>query len=388
MKILLVSNYQPPHMGGIEFAAGALKRCWERDGHAVTWLTTDIPRGGQPSTAENVRIPACNVFERLWEINSPIVSPCGNPRIRKLIREHDIVNIHSLAPGLSSVCLSAAIRCRRPAVVTQHVAIIPLASKLLTAVQHHVICAAARRAVRQDIPLTFVGEAVRRWFIEESGIPAEMTHMTPAGIEPDKYFLVPDSERAALMRKWNLPENQFKVLFVGRFYEKKGLQLIREVAEQCPDILFSFRGSGPDDPALWNLPNVCILPMATDRELREIYGCHDLFIMPSIGEGWPAVIPQAMACGLGCMISEETFQGYNRDRDQFIVVPRNADAIVKQLNDAKEDRIPWLKNRVGISDYAVRTWNWQQTARIYSEIFEKQVQNAGRSGGRQADLHE
>ena len=287
-----------------------------------------------------------------------------------------MVNIHSLAPGLSSASLSSAVRLKKAAVVTQHVAIIPLASKLLTAVQHHVICASAQRAVRHGIPLTFVGEAVRQWFIEEARIPAEMTHMTPAGIEPENFFLVSDAERAPLMQKWNLPENKFKVLFVGRFYEKKGLQLIRKVAEQCPDILFSFRGSGPDDPSSWNLPNIRILPMATDQELREIYGCHDLFIMPSIGEGWPAVVPQAMACGLSCMISEETFQGFNRDRDRFIVVPRDAEVITQRLKEAQAGKLPWLKERSAISEDYIRTWNWQQTARIYAELFEKQMQLA------------
>lgn len=359
-------------MGGIEFAADALKRCWERDGHSVTWLTTDIPRGGQPSTNINVRVRAANIFENLWEINSPMVCPRSYGRIRKLIREHDVVNIHSLAPGLSSFCLSSAIRLKKPAVVTQHVAIIPLVSKLLTAVQHKVICAAAQRAVRHGIPLTFVGEAVRQWFIEEAGIPTEMTHMTPAGIEPEKYYLVPDAERAPLMQKWNLPENQFKVLFVGRYYEKKGLHLIRRAAQRCPDILFSFRGNGPDDPGSWNLRNVRILPMATDRELREIYGCHDLFIMPSIGEGWPAVVPQAMACGLGCMISEETFQGFNRDRDRFIVVPRDAEVITQRLKEAQAGKFPWLKERSSISEYSIRTWNWHQTSIIYTDLFKQQ----------------
>ena len=52
MRILLVSNYQPPHMGGIEFAAQSLKACWERDGHTVTWLTTDLPRGARPGAPD------------------------------------------------------------------------------------------------------------------------------------------------------------------------------------------------------------------------------------------------------------------------------------------------------------------------------------------------
>ncbi|NCC53281.1 MAG: hypothetical protein EOM20_18995, partial [Spartobacteria bacterium] len=73
MRILLVSNYQPPHMGGIEYAAEALKACWKKLGHEVTWMTTDIPRLPDRHTPDNVRIRAANFFENRWQINSPIV---------------------------------------------------------------------------------------------------------------------------------------------------------------------------------------------------------------------------------------------------------------------------------------------------------------------------
>ena len=53
MRILMATNYQPPHMGGIEYAAGSLKRCWENAGHTVTWITTDIPRGGFGSSSRS-----------------------------------------------------------------------------------------------------------------------------------------------------------------------------------------------------------------------------------------------------------------------------------------------------------------------------------------------
>jgi len=371
MRILIVSNYQPPHMGGIEFAAGSLKRCWEEDGHEVTWMTTDIPRGARESTTDNVRISAGNIFEKLFQINSPVVSPFEYGRIVKEIESHDVVNPHSLAPGLASLCLILALRRKRPVVATQHVGVIKLKWRLLDGVQRGVYRRMTRWSVDRGAKITFVGRAVRDWFSSMTRIPQDRFTMTPAGIDQDTFYFVPAEERKALREKWQLADDRLNVLFVGRFYEKKGLPLLKAVAERSPNVQFTLLGSGPIDAAAWALPNVRVLGFVKTEELRELYGSHDLFIMPSFGEGWPAVVPQAMACGLPCLISEETFEGFNQDPEQFLVRKRNADVLCETLNEAAAGRIDLLKDRKSLSDYATSTWDWKKTARIYLDLFQR-----------------
>ena len=371
MRILLISNYQPPHMGGIEFACDALRKCWTRLGHEVTWLTTDIPPGAVPSTDRNVRVRAWNIAEEIWEINSPLVAPWRAGLIRRLAANHDVTNIHSLAPGLSSLALRTLVRLGMPTVVTQHVGIIPLRSRLLTRLQNLMIVGRARWAVRNGILLTFVGEAVRRWFIEHAGIPEDRTWMTPAGINQSDFYLVSPEERRAARRRWHLPENRLAVLFVGRFYEKKGMPLLKEVARRCPEIVFTFRGNGPDDPRNWRLPNVSVIGYLSAQDLRLLYGAHDLLVLPSVGEGWPAVVPQAMACGLACLISEETFQGYGRDRHMFMVCQRKVEEIIRILRQAEDGKVSLLHDREALSSYAQENWNWDRTASIYLDLFRR-----------------
>jgi len=373
VRVLLASNYQPPHMGGIEFAAEALKQCWERAGHKVTWITTDIPRGTRPLTADNIRIPAWNFAEDLWEINTPLIHPSAYPELLRQVRAHDVVSTHSLAPGLATVVLHAAVRNHKPTVVTQHVGVIPMPSRLLSVIQKHVNCHAANWCARHDVPITFVGEAVRKWFADHTTLRADRTFMTPAGINAHTYYFVPDEERVALRGKWKLRDDQYNVLFVGRFYEKKGMPLMREVAKRCPDIQFSFRGHGPIDPAKWGLPNVHVIGYVSDVELRELYGSFDVCIMPSIGEGWPAVIPQAMACGLGCLISPETFAGHNRDPEQFLICRRDPEAMADILRRAARKEIALLKHRAALSEYSRSQWDWDRTAEIYLELFQKEI---------------
>ena len=377
MRILLVSNYQPPHMGGIEFAASSLKDCWIRLGYEVIWLTTDIPRHALPSTADNLRVPATNFFERKWQINSPLINIFYLPMINRALNSCDVVNVHSLAPGLSSLVLFLALCKGKPVVSTQHVGIIPLANKILDGLQKKFLCSLAKWGAEKGMQLTFVGEAVKQWFLDNVHINPDQITMTPAGIDHNIFFFVADDERRRLRGKWHADEKHLNLLFVGRFYEKKGLAFIKQLAENCPEIRFTLVGQGPVSPAEWGLANVRLIEYVSNDELRELYGAHDLFIMPSVGEGWPAVIPQAMACGLPCLISEETFSGYGKDREQFIVCQRDNALLKKTVMNLAADLHKLPRNREEISKYAREHWNWETTAKIYIGLFEELMTSCG-----------
>lgn len=386
MRILLVTNYQPPHTGGIQFAAESLKQCWLAEGHEVTWLSTDIPAGARASTEDNVRLRASNFLQR-WQAYTPLINPFSYRRIVRLVESHDVINIHSVAPMLSLVALVAALRHRRPTVVTQHVGVIPMHSKWLDKIQQGYIGRFARWCVARKGHLTFVGKGVRDWFKEHAGIPDESITMTPAGIDQHVFYYVPDEERHALRQKWGLKDGRFAVLFVGRFLDSKGVPLLKEVVRSCPEIDFTLIGNGPRrEPFSWGLPNARIIESVSTAELRELYGAHDLLIMPSHGEGWPAVICQGMACGLPCVVSEEAFEGYREDPNQFLVRPREATALAETLHAAAAGVLPVVQERWATSEYAHAHWDWLKTAHIYLDLFERVLsesaasQDAGTAG--------
>jgi glycosyltransferase involved in cell wall biosynthesis len=262
-----------------------------------------------------------------------------------------------------------ALRQHKTVVATQHVGVIPLQPAFLDAVQRHFLCGLARWTLHRKAWLTFVGLAVRQWFIEHARLPENHIRMTPAGINQDDFYFVPQEERSILQQKWELDSQRVNILFVGRFYEKKGLPLIHGLAEAYPGINFTLVGSGPIDPTVWHLPNIRLVGYLSTEELRELYGSHDLFLMPSVGEGWPAVVPQAMACGLPCLISEECFQGYGQDAERFLVCHRDPETIGRMLQGAQKGKLPILEKRRETADYATAHWDWMTTARIYLDLF-------------------
>lgn len=358
-------------MGGIEFAAQHLKHCWEDDGHSVTWVTTDIPRGVVAATPNNVRFPASNWFEEKLQINTPIVNPLAYFKILNLVRRHDAVSVHSLAPGVTTLTIRAALACRKPLVVTQHVGIIPLKSRMLTLLQNRVIMRSAQSCTKRGAWLTFVSPAVRDWFIEKAKINPDCICMTPTAYNKAVFSLTDGPARLAEQRQLGLPENRLKVLFVGRFVEKKGLPLIEHAARSCSDIHFTLIGEGAIHPKEWNLSNVRVVSPQPADALRHYYASHDLLLLPAVGEGWPAVICEAMACGTPCLISRETFRNFGRDEHMFLVSDNSAAALEAVLRRVKEGKIPLVEQHRAIATYAQATWdgNWQKTARVFIDLF-------------------
>ena len=360
----------PPRQesGGIEFAALELRACWEKAGHEVTWVSSNIPRLKISPQPNSVRVFAGNFLQTTFGIDIPLITPFCIPSLRKQIAKHDLVITHSLTPGVSVLVMALAVWAKKPVVTTQHVPVIDLSSRWVNAFQKWILVRTAAWAVRKGVRLTFVSEVVRDWFQSEAKLPADRLHMTRVGINNHDFAYVPLHEKNHLRDQWSLSHEQTNLLFVGRFEDKKGLPLIRELAAARPDVHFTLRGHGSMDIDDWKLANVDVIGFVTPQELRSLYGAHDMLILPSFGEGWPAVVPQAMACGLPCMISPEAFEGYSQDAERFQIVERTLSAwkdAIHQFSSASPEDEPTRQKR---STYAHHTWSWERTAKRYLEL--------------------
>ena len=102
--------------------------------------------------------------------------------------------------------------------------------------------------------------------------------------------------------KHNL-ENKFTVLFVGRLIEKKGINVLLNVAKILNNIQFVFIGDGPLELMLKQADtenkNIIFLGKKANKELVEFYNIADIFCIPSqYEEGFGRVVIEAIACGI------------------------------------------------------------------------------------------
>jgi len=150
--------------------------------------------------------------------------------------------------------------------------------------------------------VVFISEFVRTYF-------ARLPFRSPPrlifnGVDTEVFRPACGEERAAARVRFGLTGPT--ALFVGRFVEKKGVEILRRAAAARPDVTFAFAGWGVIDPASWGLPNVRVFSDLAGAGLADLYRAADVFVLPSQGEGFPLVVQEALACGLPVVCGAES----------------------------------------------------------------------------------
>ena len=117
MKILTVLTYYRPHTSGLTIYAERLVHAFAKRGHQVTVMTTQFdPSLPREETIDGVKIIRVPIVAR---VSKGVIAPTFGQVATKLVRQHDIVQMHLPqfdAPGV-------ALRGRlfgKPAVLTYH----------------------------------------------------------------------------------------------------------------------------------------------------------------------------------------------------------------------------------------------------------------------------
>lgn len=113
-------------------------------------------------------------------------------------------------------------------------------------------------------------------------------------------------------------ENRFVIGHVGRFFEPKNhkfiIDIFSEVVKKDPEAVLMLVGGGELDDLVLNQikekvnslglnKNVIFTGVRTD--VYRIMQAFDVFILPSLFEGFPVVMVEAQAAGLKCLISDK-----------------------------------------------------------------------------------
>jgi glycosyltransferase involved in cell wall biosynthesis len=168
-----------------------------------------------------------------------------------------------------------------------------------------------------------------RSFIE-AGVPAEKLIVTPFGVDLEMFSPSPDSERG------DREQRPFRVLFAGQITQRKGISYLLDAFEQAglagSELVFLGRPVGPAR-SLLDLPGVRFWPAVPITELANRVRACDVFVLPSLIEGFPQTAAIAMACGLPVILSENTSaHDVVADGVNGYVVPiRDAPAIAERL---------------------------------------------------------
>lgn len=110
-------------------------------------------------------------------------------------------------------------------------------------------------------------------------------------------------------RTKGIPTGKLKLLFVGNLCKRKNVKIVIEALKGIKDIEFSILGDGEEKLELERLANknkvaVSFLGFKSMKEVPSIMQEHDVLILPSLHDGWGAVVNEAMDLGLYVIVSD------------------------------------------------------------------------------------
>lgn len=373
MKILLVTHYYPEHKSGIEIVAGNIANyIVKNQGFEIHWISSDVTK--HPKTPNLFCYPAktLNFFETKLTLPYPIWDFKSLLKIWHLTDTIDIVHIHDyLYMGNLFAFLSAKIK-KKPIIITQHIGFIPYKNPIARLILSFLNNTIGRIILRNSDQVIFISENVQRYFSKIT--PFKRPPVLISNGFEDQYLNSLDSleERKKIREKLNLPKDKFIFLFVGRFIEKKGLDLLKEIVKEFREDLWIFIGWGPLSPRKWRLDNVLVFENLTMVDIIPFYQVANLLVLPSKGEGFPLVVQESMACGTPCIVSTETYNSYTPAKSLLFHASLEGNDIAKRwvdaLNNIKAKYKVTDEIRHKVATFAKEHWNMETCINKYIQI--------------------
>jgi glycosyltransferase involved in cell wall biosynthesis len=374
MRVLVVTHYFPEHKSGIVVVAEELARRLAARGADVEWMASVVGPGAGPKGVRRLPVRAWNVTERRLGFPYPLWGPLSLGRLARAVGRADVVHLHD---GLYMGNVAAYLLARRlgkPVVATQHIGAIPYSSPLLRGLLGAANRTLARLVLAGADRCVFISPSVQDYFTNLCRFARPPLYL-PNGVDAEVFHPVGDEERRALRARLGLAADRRVLLFVGRFVEKKGLRLLHELARSLPEFQWVFVGWGPEDPARWGLPQVrCVGPLP-QRDIAAWYRAGDLLVLPSVGEGFPLVVQEAMACGLPAFITSETAGGAPGVETILFCAEPRVEAWAETLRAI--DPRDLAARRPLVATFA-RRWSWDACADSYLQLFEEAIRERRR----------
>lgn len=370
IDLLQVSAFFPAHGGGIEVVADRLARQHARAGLRVTWHAGACAGEQVPEPGDNLDVVAARYWdpmERHTGLPLPLWRPSSLLRLLADIRCAEVVHIHDYLYTPSLVAMVGAKLFGRPVVLTQHIGEMPVRSGLVRSLLWLLNSTLGRLMLRAADQVVFIAGPVMEFFALRTGNRRRALLLIPNGVDHGVYRPVVTSRRAG--------DAPIELLFVGRFVEKKGIQYLRNCLD-LPGVRWTFVGNGPLSPVAWpELPaDARVICGAKGAEVVPYYQQADLLVLPSVGEGFPLVVQEALACGVPVLVGKTVAATCtNRDPNCVfevdlsdapeVVVRRELERLVADPEALHRARDP--------AQRLARQWSWEETSARYRDVYRR-----------------
>ncbi len=375
MRILQVSSYFYPYIGGQERYVRNLARGLLDRGHTVEVLTSNFPKSKKNETIDGMEVRRFDFVCK--PLNNPI-SPMLLFHVTRHCREFDLLHCHNERAAVSLYCALTKSWSNLPLILTCHGhARFDQLARFSYLIERAYSTTLGARILRKADKVVAISDSDKE-YVSSLGVPLEKIRVIPNGVDLTQYNF-----QGSDLPKGLMIEGKQVILFVGPLIKRKGPQVLVQaiplIVEENPDAFFVFVGKGNFKEEVEKLSRKLGVERYThftgyipENQLHYLYQQSEVFALPSIGEALAYTILDAFVFSKPVVSTLiPCIKDYLSD-SALLIQPEDfkalAEAVLCLLNDKKMAKELGKKGRRLVETRF--TWNAvvNQVEGIYKEI--------------------
>jgi len=366
MKILrVVSDLYPAVVGGLGLHAHEMSKQQAKLGNEVTVYTSNTDRRLRNEFKDGYNIIR---FKTILKIGGNSFMPMLFFKLFRTKNDFDIIHAHSHLFFSTNLCAFIRRLGSSPLVITNH----GLISQTVPMWVHKIY-----------IP------TVAKWTFKSADkiicyTENEKSLLVQLGIDSDKIVVIHNGTDTDIFFPREKKKNNDQILWIGRFTPGKGVKYLIDafniLVKKNPGFKLFMIGRGPLKENIeqkiqdLNLnKNIIIKEFILNSELPAIYQNSDVFVLPSLNEGVPRTVLEAMSCRVP-IVCTELPQLVSVVEGCGLLVPVEdsqalAEAISKIILDREVARKLGENGRVKV----VENYSWEDTVKKTVQLYEELI---------------
>ena len=366
LKILrVVGHLYPSSIGGVELHAHEMSKEMANLGHAVTIYTTAMD-----SRPRNEHVHGYSIcrFKPSFKLFGNSITLGMVSTLFRNKNDFHVIHAHSHLNFSTNLCAFVRKFGSAPLVITNH----GLNSQTAPAWFQKVYTATGAKWTFKMADKIICYTETEKQELVELDIESQKIAVIHNGIDTDLF--IPDEMSTS---------DKKQLLWIGRFANGKGVDYLIDafklLKSENPDITLIMVGRGPEKERIRNKirnlgldTSITMKDFIPNSDIVQLYQSSSIFILPSLEEGVPRTILEAMSCGIPIVCSKLPQLVDIVNNCGFLIPTKDSMAIADKVSEIITDTTQAKQLGKNGRENVVTNYSWkdtvEQTIRLYEGL--------------------
>lgn len=378
MKILQLVPYFIPYKGGQERYVYNLSKHLTKIGHEVLIITSNFPGAARKETMESIQVLRHTCIMR--PLRNPIAP--GMLADKNIVSDCDVIHTHNEHSFASMVACRYKTDLDKPLMITCHGQL-----KFGNMIADNFEKSYSRKFGKDIFNCAdkiIALSSSDKEYISSLNVNSGKISILPNAVDTDMLSRLDEEVGGAQLLQGC--DNKKVVLFTGPVIRRKGveflIQSIPMVIKHTPNAFFVFVGGGDFLTKAKEMvikigieKHVLFTGSLSEHDLIGCYKSSDLFVLPSLSEGLPTSILEAMYFGLPVIATDIPGIRDHFTNSSLLVPPENPGELAKAIIRLLDDPV-YSKSLSEMGHKLVKAeYTWDKVIRKYDDIYRKLAVN-------------